>query len=101
MGGVMLALYLVSAVLSVSPQLHQLLHSGSDQPGHECLLTSLSKGQLLPAAAGESRPACPEPTFQLPRFAPSVVLPAPVHPLSASRAPPVSRFHSLLAVSVH
>jgi hypothetical protein len=43
----MLGLWLVLTVLSTSPQLHHWFHHDSAAPAHDCLITSLSKGNLI------------------------------------------------------
>ena len=43
----MLILWLCLCALSVSPELHQRLHHDFSNLNHECLLTLLTKGQLL------------------------------------------------------
>jgi hypothetical protein len=47
----MLVLWLGTTALAASPQLHHLLHKDSKSAAHECLVTLLSKSQLL--AGGE------------------------------------------------
>jgi len=48
----MLVLWLGTAALAASPQLHHYLHKDSKSPTHECLVTLLSKSQLLAGGAG-------------------------------------------------
>jgi hypothetical protein len=50
--GLMLVLWLGTMALAASPQLHQRLHKDSKSLTHECLVTLLSKSQLLAGVAG-------------------------------------------------
>ena len=43
----MLALWLGSFALTVSPELHRLLHHDSQSVKHECFVTQLSKGSAV------------------------------------------------------
>jgi len=52
MAGLMLALWLGTIALAVSPELHQWLHKDSQSQTHECLVTLLSKGHLLAGCVG-------------------------------------------------
>src|SRR5437667_2222541 len=45
--GLMLLLWLGTAALAASPQLHHRLHKDSKSPTHECLVTLLSKSHFL------------------------------------------------------
>jgi hypothetical protein len=49
MAGVMLALWVLTLSLSVSPTLHHIFHHDSDSSAHECLVTAFHKGQLTDA----------------------------------------------------
>ena len=42
--GLLVLLWMSSALLSASPELHHWLHADSQQAGHECILTLLSHG---------------------------------------------------------
>ena len=48
----MLGLWLGTAALAVSPELHQRLHKDSRNVTHECLITLLSKSHLLAGCIG-------------------------------------------------
>jgi hypothetical protein len=81
--------WLTMALASVSPELHQLLHSDSHNTGHECIVTLLGQSLVL----SEN---CPLLLVTPVRLADrvsahreSLRLPAADHPLAPSRAPPV------------
>src|SRR5258708_1011446 len=50
--GLMLLLWLGTAALAASPQLHHRLHKDSQSPTHECLVTLVSKAHLLAGGVG-------------------------------------------------
>ena len=84
----MLVLWLAAVLVSLAPSLHHLLHDDSQSARHECLVTLLSKGQVLggpsPVVLGAVTRTC----IELP---PTVALVAPAsadYRLSLSRAPP-------------
>jgi hypothetical protein len=85
----MLALWLSTLLLSISPSLHDSLHDDSHGGGHQCLVTCFTKSQVLSGASAgvvlTFEPVC----FIVP---PSVVLPfvsQPRNRLLPGRAPPV------------
>jgi hypothetical protein len=45
-GGLMLALWLVTCAVAASPQLHALLHKDAQTPQHYCLFTQLSQHSI-------------------------------------------------------
>jgi hypothetical protein len=47
--GIMLALWLVTSVVSSSTSLHHVLHHDSDNSKHECVVTAFHKGQMTDA----------------------------------------------------
>jgi hypothetical protein len=49
--GLMFVLWLVTFALSISPALHELLHSDSQSGTHECLITAFTHGQVLSSAS--------------------------------------------------
>ena len=87
----MLGLWLATAALASSPELHHYLHSDANQIGHECLISVVSKGHLaapagaaalVPLLIGGMRAAWL--VFRLPDSID--------HRLSPSRAPPLGYF---------
>jgi type II secretory pathway component PulM len=94
--GVMLLLWVGTFALTVSPELHHLLHRDSQSPNHNCLVTQIQQHPLLAGVAAITAPV-PAPA------AVAAACPAEVqfHPafdyrLSPSRAPPF--FFSSLTV---
>ena len=85
---VMLTLWLLLVLISVAPQLHELLHHGSQNGRHECVVTQVSKGGLIltntPRALMVALPIVPkaQPVSE------PVYVPASGYKLAPSRAPP-------------
>ncbi len=50
--GLALALWAVTSLVAVSPQLHHWLHADAPGGHHDCVFTHVSKGELLVGAAG-------------------------------------------------
>jgi hypothetical protein len=84
----MLLLWVGTFALTVSPELHRLLHQDSQGPNHNCLITQIQQHPLLAGVA----------TIAVPVSAPAAVatilraevrfLPACDYGVSPSRAPP-------------
>jgi len=87
--GLMLVLWLGTAALAASPQLHQRLHKDSKNATHECLVTLLSKSQLLAGGAGSFVLALIPIFFGLLVTAESFHFTIIDYRLSPSRAPPL------------
>jgi hypothetical protein len=86
--GLMLLLWVGAFALTVSPELHHLLHPDAQGPDHSCLITQLRQQPLL---AGFVIIAAPSPTSILLAAACSAeieFLPACDYRVSPSRAPP-------------
>jgi hypothetical protein len=84
----MLLLWLGTFALTVSPQLHHLLHPDSQAPDHNCLITQIQQHPLLAGFAAIAAPA-PAPAVVTLVCSPEIqFLPAPDCRLSPSRAPP-------------
>src|SRR6184192_4324581 len=90
--GLMLVLWLGTAALAASPQLHQRLHKDSKSPTHECLVTLLSKSQLLAGGTGSLILAPVAIFFGLLPAAQSFQFLSVDYRLSPSRAPPPALF---------
>jgi multisubunit Na+/H+ antiporter MnhG subunit len=88
MVGLMLALWLGTVALAVSPELHQRLHKDSKSVTHECLVTLLSKSHLLAGGAGSFVLALVPLFFGWLVMAETSWLSVPDYRLSPSRAPP-------------
>ena len=50
--GLMFVLWLGTAAVAASPDLHQWFHKDSHNASHECVVTLLSKSQLVAGASG-------------------------------------------------
>jgi hypothetical protein len=87
--GLMLSLWVGTFALTVSPELHRLLHQDAQGPDHNCLITQIQQHPLLtgvvtitaPAPASAAITTVPRPEV---RF-----LPACDYGVSPSRAPPL------------
>ena len=85
----MLVLWLGTATLAASPQLHHRLHKDSKSLTHECLVTLLSKSLLVGATAGSVILALIPIFFGCLPAAQSFQCRIIDYRLSPSRAPPV------------
>jgi hypothetical protein len=85
----MLLLWLLTAALAASPDLHHLLHPDSKSATHECLVTLLSKSQLLGGGAAGCALAPVPIIFASLRIIESSPSSGVDLRLSPSRAPPV------------
>jgi hypothetical protein len=93
----MLGLWLATLVLAAAPQLHTLLHQDSNQSGHECVVTLLSKSQLLSSSLTLGVELV-KPAFDLCVRPPALLLPSgPDYRLTPSRAPPGQPPHDQIA----
>jgi len=84
----MLVLWLGTILLAASPQLHRLLHPGSQNADHVCLITQI---QLHPFLVTLAPPAAPAPSFGPARAVHPLdfqFIPTCDHRLAPSRAPP-------------
>jgi hypothetical protein len=84
----MLSLWLGLSVLAVSPDLHQRLHQDFSSLKHDCLLTLLTKGQLLVSWAGAVSVMAPMLDFAWCYSSNSVASLSNDYRISQSRAPP-------------
>jgi hypothetical protein len=84
----MLLLWVGTFALTVSPELHHLLHPDSQAPNHNCLITQIQQHPVLAGFATITAPV-PAPA-EVPATGSAEVqfLPASDHRLSPSRAPP-------------
>jgi len=85
----MLALWLCTFALTLSPQLHRWLHEDADSPTHACLVTQVRQHSLL---AGFVPVVAPAPVLAQPAPLPLSevqILPTGDYRLSPSRAPPL------------
>ena len=85
----MLLLWLGTFALTVSPELHHLLHPDSQGPNHNCLITQIQQHSLLAGIAIIPAPAPVPATVAGVRCAEVQFLPASDRRLSPSRAPPL------------
>ena len=94
----MLVLWLGTAALAASPQLHHLLHKDSKSATHECLVTLLSKSQLLAGGAATFVLALIPVFFGLLLIAESSHFSIIEYRLSPSRAPPARSYTPSMVV---
>ena len=87
---VMLSLWASLCALEASPQLHALLHSDAQNPGHTCLITQLHQHTLLAGFAPSAVPVAPVAVGNLAAVEQSLFFASYDYRLSPSRAPPVS-----------
>jgi hypothetical protein len=92
--GLMLSLWLGLSVLAVSPELHQRLHQDFSNLKHDCLLSLLTKGQLLVSWSGAVVVAAPVLDLDCCSCSHSFDYPSDDYRVSQSRAPPSVFPHS-------
>ena len=92
--GLMLSLWLGLSVLAVSPELHQRLHQEFSNLKHDCLLSLLTKGQLLVSWSGAVAVAAPALDLDCSSCSHSFDYPSDDYCISQSRAPPSLFPHS-------
>ena len=88
--GLMLALWLVMVLLTVSPQLHHLLHEDSQDATHHCLVTQLGDGSFITGDAGITSPVEPPAASFSAIISESDVSSATDRRLPSGRAPPAT-----------
>lgn len=84
----MLALWLATVLLGMSPALHQFLHDDSQRAGHECVLTLLQKGQFFSGTATVSLITMEPPRAVQPVPIEARIAPRRDHRVAPGRAPP-------------
>jgi len=84
----MLFLWLGTFALTVSPELHRLLHKDARSAHHQCLITQISQHSLLVTFAPVVAPAAPHAGMGPLCFAVTEFFPTIDYLLSPSRAPP-------------
>ena len=80
---------LFSALLAVSPSLHQLLHQDANQASHECVVTMMQKQQVSSDAPAPLLVGFISTISFSPDVSPTVALSQVDHGLPSSRGPPV------------
>jgi len=86
----MLALWLITFALTVSPRFHRWLHEDADSPTHTCVITQIQQQQ--PLLAGFAAVVAPVPLPVQPAYVPLAdiqFVPRGDYRLSPSRAPPL------------
>ena len=86
--GLMLLLWLGTFALTVSPELHRLLHQDAQGAEHNCLVTQLQQHSLLAGFAILAAPAPAPVLVALVSYPELQFVPACDYRLSPSRAPP-------------
>jgi hypothetical protein len=86
--GVMLALWLGTFALTVSPELHHLLHPDAQGPNHNCLITQIQQHPFLAGSVSITAPAPASVVVTVVWRAEVQFVPACDYRLSPSRAPP-------------
>ena len=82
------AAVLLSALMAVSPALHQLLHQDANQASHECVVTMLQKQQISGEAPAPIVVGFISTISFSPDLGPTIALSQVDHPLASSRGPP-------------
>src|SRR5258706_8958474 len=84
----MLSLWLGSLAITLSPELHELLHKDAKSSTHSCVVTQISGGSLLAGSAPVTAPVPPVSGIGLSIALESQNFFSFDHRLSPSRAPP-------------
>jgi hypothetical protein len=95
--GLMLLLWVGTFALTVSPELHRLLHQDAQGPNHNCLITQIQQHPLLAGFATIAAPVPARAEVAAVCRAEVQFVPACDYRLSPSRAPPFL-FSSLTVV---
>jgi hypothetical protein len=88
----MLSLWLGTFALTVSPELHRLLHQDSQNIKHECFVTQLSKGSVMSGYVAVPTIAPPLIDLGLSYLCEAPCFSVSDYSLSPSRAPPSAFF---------
>lgn len=86
---VMLALWLETIALTISPSLHGLLHSDAKGPQHHCVVTQVQKQALLGPTTPVVVMAVPRVVFRPPAIGKTQSPAECDYRISPSRAPPL------------
>ena len=86
--GVMLLLWVGTFALTVSPELHHLLHQDAQGPNHNCLITQIQQHPLVAGFAAITAPLPAPVVGAVVCRAEVQFVPAYDYRLSPSRAPP-------------
>jgi len=90
-------LWLATAALAASPQLHHWLHGDAQDPHHDCLFTQLNQHSLLATFASVIAPEPPQVVSPGARWFAFDVLPSFDYSISRGRAPPSpALFHAVV-----
>ncbi|MGZ5530111.1 MAG: hypothetical protein ACXWJB_15655 [Limisphaerales bacterium] len=89
MSALLCAVVLFSALMAVSPSLHQLLHQDANQASHECVVTLMQKQQVCGEAPAPLLIACAETISFYPHLRSITLVSQVDYSLAASRGPPV------------
>src|SRR5690348_15445892 len=88
--GFLTVVFLFVTAAAVSPGLHQWLHVDANSPDHNCVVTTLSNGQVAAGPAAVVLVAFVAALFGLVVYSENLLLPAADYRYSSSRAPPFS-----------
>lgn len=88
----MLSLWVGTFALTVSPELHRLLHQDSQGVKHECFVTQLSKGSVISSCVAITALALPLVEISLSYLCEARCFSVSDYRLSPSRAPPSAFF---------
>ena len=84
----MLMLWLGTAAIALSPELHQLLHKDAKSSTHNCVVTQLNRGSVLAGSAPVTAPLQTLSCIEFPVAVESQNFSSTDYRLSPSRAPP-------------
>jgi hypothetical protein len=87
-GGLMLALWILTCAVTASPQLHALLHKESQSPDHYCLFTQLGQQSITTSSGVVLTPRPESLGNTLVRLEKFELLPSFDFVVSDGRAPP-------------
>ena len=88
LAGVLIAMLLLSTLMSVSPALHRLIHQDAGNATHQCAVTLLSQHQLVASAPAPVLPRAAAVVSLPVRQTPILLLPIAEFTLPPGRGPP-------------
>ncbi len=88
LAGLMAVFLVFISTLAASPSLHQLIHSDAGAPGHQCVVTLFSRGQVNAASTASIIIVAAAIFGGTVLLAETLVLPSANYRFSSSRAPP-------------
>ena len=95
--GLMFGLWVLTLLLTASPELHKLLHSDAQNLNHHCLVTQIKEHSIVSAASTLVAVMAPQELFATAPANKPLLVSTRQHRLSDSRAPPLYSYSATVA----